>query len=114
MDADTKLVCAWLGCGRDPDSAAVFMDDLAERLANRVQLTTDGHRAYLTAVAGAIQAIGKLKADGSVIEFQADLSGLEENTRLVLSWVGKAKVLGPPELKKRVREELEAMMQPSS
>lgn len=53
MDADTKLVCAWLVGGRDPDSAAVFMDDLAERLANRVQLTTDGHRAYLTAVAGA-------------------------------------------------------------
>jgi predicted DNA-binding transcriptional regulator YafY len=52
------------------------------------------------------QAIRKLKADGSVIEFQADLSGLEEITRWVLSWGSKAKVLGPPELKKRVREEL--------
>jgi predicted DNA-binding transcriptional regulator YafY len=44
-----------------------------------------------------------------VIEFQADLSGLEEITRWVLSWGSKAKVLGPPDLKKRVREELEGM-----
>jgi len=56
------------------------------------------------------QAIRKLKPDGSVIEFQADLSGLEEITRWVLSWGSKAKVLGPPELQKRVREELKAMM----
>ena len=47
--------------------------------------------------------------DGSVIEFQADLSGLEEITRWVLSWGSKAKVLGPPELKKRVTEELAKM-----
>jgi proteasome accessory factor B len=59
------------------------------------------------------QAIRKLKADGSVIEFQADLSGLEEITRWVLSWGSKAKVLGPPELKKRVQEELGKMVQAS-
>ncbi len=55
------------------------------------------------------QAIRKLKPEGSVIEFQADLSGLEEITRWVLSWGSKARVLGPPELQKRVREELEKM-----
>lgn len=55
------------------------------------------------------QAIRKLKPDGSVIEFQADLSGLEEITRWVLSWGGKAKVLGPAELKKRVALEVEGM-----
>jgi predicted DNA-binding transcriptional regulator YafY len=59
------------------------------------------------------QAIRKLKPDGSVIEFQADLSGLEEITRWVLSWGSKAKVLGPPELQKRVREELKKMVQVS-
>jgi len=59
------------------------------------------------------QAIRKLKPDGSVIEFQADLSGLEEITRWVLSWGSKAKVLGPPELKKRVREELQGMAKTS-
>ena len=53
MDAETKLVCAWLVGTRDADSAAEFMGDLADRLTHRVQLTTDGHRAYLTAVAGA-------------------------------------------------------------
>ncbi|MCF7786832.1 MAG: WYL domain-containing protein [Prosthecobacter sp.] len=59
------------------------------------------------------QAIRKLKNDGSVIEFQAHLSGLEEITRWVLSWGSKAKVLGPPELKQRVREELGKMVQAS-
>jgi hypothetical protein len=51
--ADTKLIPGWMVGGRDADSAKMFMADLAARLTNRVQLTTDGHRAYLTAVAGA-------------------------------------------------------------
>ncbi|MFO1485552.1 MAG: WYL domain-containing protein [Verrucomicrobiaceae bacterium] len=55
------------------------------------------------------QAIRKLKPDGSVIEFQADLSGLEEITRWILSWGSKAKVLGPPELKQRVAQEVAGM-----
>lgn len=50
IDADSKLVVSWLVGRRSPEYAKVFMDDLASRLANRVQLTTDGHRAYLTAV----------------------------------------------------------------
>jgi IS1 family transposase len=50
IDADTKLVPTWLVADRDLDSAIVFMEDLRKRLANRVQLTTDGHRAYLDAV----------------------------------------------------------------
>jgi hypothetical protein len=41
---------------RDSDAAMIFMDDLASRLANRVQLTSDGHRAYLEAVEGAFGA----------------------------------------------------------
>ena len=50
MDADSKLIVSWLVAGRDAGSAHGFMHDLARRLANRVQLTTDGHRAYLNAV----------------------------------------------------------------
>lgn len=50
MDADSKLIVSWLVGGRDAGTAYGFMDDLAKRLANRVQLTTDGHRAYLSAV----------------------------------------------------------------
>jgi IS1 family transposase len=53
IDADTKLIPSWLVGGRDSDYAMAFMDDLASRLANRVQLTSDGHRAYLEAVEGA-------------------------------------------------------------
>jgi IS1 family transposase len=53
IDADTKLLISWLVGGRDGDYAIGFMDDLRSRLANRVQLTSDGHRAYLEAVEGA-------------------------------------------------------------
>jgi IS1 family transposase len=55
-DADTKLIASWFVGGRDSDSAIIFMDDLASRLANRVQLTSDGRRAYLEAVEGAFGA----------------------------------------------------------
>lgn len=48
--ADTKLVPCWLVGGRSAGYANRFIDDLASRLANRVQLTTDGHRVYLDAV----------------------------------------------------------------
>ncbi len=53
IDADSKLVVSWLVGGRDSEYAMAFMDDLAGRLENRVQLTTDGHKAYLEAVEGA-------------------------------------------------------------
>ena len=51
--ADTKLIPCWHVGGRDANAAYLFMEDLASRLANRVQLTTDGHKAYLSAVEGA-------------------------------------------------------------
>jgi IS1 family transposase len=50
LDADSKMILSWAVGSRDADSARVLMDDLAARLANRVQLTTDGHKAYLVAV----------------------------------------------------------------
>lgn len=55
MDADTKLVVSWLAGTRDAGCAHDFMQDLASRLAHRVQLTTDGHHAYLTAVEGVFE-----------------------------------------------------------
>ncbi len=54
MDADTKLIASWAIGGRDAGTAYGFIQDLANRLANRVQLTTDGHRAYLSAVEDAL------------------------------------------------------------
>src|ERR1700680_901154 len=56
IDAETKLMPSWFVGGRDSDSATIFVDDLASRLANRVQLTSDGHKAYLEAVEGAFGA----------------------------------------------------------
>src|SRR5271169_1796016 len=50
IDADTKLVPSFTVGTRGAATAKHFMDDLAARLKNRVQLTTDGHRVYLTAV----------------------------------------------------------------
>lgn len=50
LDADTKLICSWMIGNRDALAAREFIQDLAGRLANRIQLTTDGHKAYLQAV----------------------------------------------------------------
>jgi IS1 family transposase len=50
LDADTKLVASFYVGNRDGEAALDFMTDLQPRLANRVQLTSDGHKAYLNAV----------------------------------------------------------------
>ena len=55
MDADTKLICSWWVGGRDSFTAKAFIDDLASRMANRIQLSTDGNRMYLFAVQSAFQ-----------------------------------------------------------
>jgi IS1 family transposase len=56
IEADTKLLVSYTIGGRDAEYALMLMDDLRGRLANRVQLTTDGHRAYLSAVEEAFGA----------------------------------------------------------
>jgi len=53
LDAETKLVPCWFVGRRDSGAAYHFINDLKERLANRIQLTTDGHKAYVEAVEGA-------------------------------------------------------------
>lgn len=50
IDADTKLIPCWYVGSRDGSAAYHFIHDLKDRLAHRVQLTTDGHKAYLSAV----------------------------------------------------------------
>ncbi len=56
IDADTKLVPCWHVGTRDAGAAYHFVHDLKGRLAHRVQLTTDGHSAYLSAVESAFGA----------------------------------------------------------
>lgn len=54
IDAETKLVASWLIGERSAPYARVFIDDLASRMAHRIQLSSDGHKAYLQAVEDAI------------------------------------------------------------
>lgn len=55
MDPDTKLVCNYCVGRRDWETARTFIDGVAARMANRIQLTTDGLRLYLFAVNSAFQ-----------------------------------------------------------
>src|ERR1700683_1884200 len=50
IDADSKLIPSWIIGPRDNTTARLFVNDLAGRLANRIQLTSDGLAAYLGAV----------------------------------------------------------------
>jgi len=53
IDADSKLIVSHFVGGRDADSASAFINDVATRVASRIQLTSDGHNPYLDAVDGA-------------------------------------------------------------
>jgi IS1 family transposase len=53
IDADSKLILSYLCGGRDASWACHFMEDLSSRVTTRIQITTDGHRAYAEAVEGA-------------------------------------------------------------
>ncbi len=51
LESNSKLIISYLAGGRDGEYAMALMDDLrSSRIVNRVQLTTDGHKAYLGAV----------------------------------------------------------------
>jgi IS1 family transposase len=55
IDADSKLVLSWMVGDRNAKTAKTFLDDVAGRLSNRIQLTTDGHKMYFLPV---VQAFG--------------------------------------------------------
>lgn len=56
IDADTKLIISYACLSRDAESAKAFIDDLASRVASRIQITTDGLRFYADAIEGAFGA----------------------------------------------------------
>jgi IS1 family transposase len=56
IEADTKFLISHFVGGRDGDCAAWFIQDVADRVVNRIQLTSDGHKAYLDGVEGAFGA----------------------------------------------------------
>jgi IS1 family transposase len=79
LDADTKLMVSWLVGPRDGPSCGRFLKDLASRLANRVQITTDGFKPYITAVEN---AFGWAGADFSqLVKIYANPGGSEGTHR---------------------------------
>lgn len=89
LDADTKLIVSYFVGDRSGQSAIALMDDLCGRLNNRVQITTDGHKAYLEAVEGAfggdVDYAQLIKLYGDVPEAHkgryspADCTGIKKN-----------------------------------
>lgn len=95
LDADSKLMVSWMVGERDPNTAADFIADLEERLANRVQLTTDGLSMYLTAVEAAF---------GSEVDFAqlvklygSDPQGEKRYSPAVCLGAEKHRVMGRPD-----------------
>jgi IS1 family transposase len=91
LDADSKLIVSYLVGGRDSEYANEFMADVASRLTSRVQLTTDGHRAYLEAVEGAfgcevdyaqlVKMYGKSSESAKGRYSPADCTGIKKISR---------------------------------
>jgi IS1 family transposase len=96
-DAETKIVPCWHVGSRDGNAAMEFIDDLASRLANRVQITTDGHKAYLdaidTAFGGQVDYAMLIKLYGPSLEDNRRYSPAECNGTI------KTKIQGHPDLK---------------
>jgi IS1 family transposase len=88
IDADTKLVPCWNVGRRDAESGMAFIKDLSERLANRVQLSTDGFKVYLTAIeenfgadidyAMIVKVYGHAQEDSAVRYSPAECIGCEK------------------------------------
>jgi IS1 family transposase len=97
LDADTKLVCSWLVGRRDPVCATEFIRDLAGRLTNRVQLTTDGLKMYLTAVA---DGFGEEVDYGMIVKvFGNDPEGEKRYSPAVCTSCKKEVKIGDPDPK---------------
>ena len=96
IDADSKLVPSWRIGSRDGATACEFVADLASRLANRVQITSDGHRPYLEAVekafGGEVDFVQLIKIYGETVEGQKRYSPAE------CIGAKKSKVVGNPDL----------------
>lgn len=93
IDPDTKLAISWRVGDRTADTANEFMKDLRSRLANRVQLTSDGHNPYLEAVEGAF---------GSKVDFAmlVKIYGTtEEDKRRRYIGAERRRITGQPEPK---------------
>ncbi|CAJ0878077.1 hypothetical protein AMST5_02936 [freshwater sediment metagenome] len=96
IEAETKLIISHFVGGRDGECAKWFIEDLASRIANRIQLTGDGHKAYLEAVEGAFPAdidyAMLIKLYGSTFESEGRYSPAE------CTGIKKTKIEGKPDM----------------
>lgn len=101
IDADTKLIPCWHVGTRDAESAYEFIHDLAPRLANRVQLTTDGHKTYVIAVE---DAFGADIDFAQLVKLYGTLGQTKEDTRRYspaeCSGTRKHRITGNPDMRK--------------
>jgi len=98
LDADSKLMVSWLVGQRQRSDARTFMADVASRLANRVQITTDGHNMYI----GAVEFVFKWNgADYAQIVKEYGQPNAEEQRRYspaICTGVHKEWVMGKPDM----------------
>lgn len=78
IEADTKLIISHFVGGRDGEGAKWFIEDLASRVTDRIQLTSDGHKAYLEAVEGAFGAYGNAPEGFKGRYSPADCTGIKK------------------------------------
>jgi IS1 family transposase len=97
---ESKLVVSWLVGARTPENAAAFMKDVAARLTNRVQLTTDGHGMYLLAVR---QAFGFARVDYAQLvkhygQVETGLDAARRYSPPVCIGAEKVRIIGRPDM----------------
>lgn len=94
IDADTKLIPSFYVGARDAEAAQLFIGDLALRLANRVQLSSDGHKPYLEAVE---QSFGADIDYAMLVKIYGDTPGAGRYSPGVCKGAIKTRVEGRPD-----------------
>jgi len=98
IDADSKLIVSWMVGDRSATAANLFLDDLAGRLANRVQITTDGLAVYVDAIAGAFN--GQVDYAMLVKHYGDAPEGQKRYSPAECIGIEKKKILGNPDMAK--------------
>ena len=97
LDADSRLVVSWLVGKRDTESANIFMQDVASRLSNMVQMTTDGLKTYLDAVENAFE--GKISYAQLVKIYGTPEKDGKKDNRVQYIGAERTRVCGNPDVK---------------
>jgi IS1 family transposase len=105
LDTESRLIVSFLAGDRDDDAAKQFMTDVASRLANRVQLTTDGHKPYLEAVETT------LGAEVDFAQLVKQYGTKPEDRRLQFVGSDKTRIMGSPDQSKITTSHVEKQNQ---